>query len=145
MDRKTFEVYLVVAIDDLLAGALARRARGKFRDLAQARQELEFRHEALAGSLGQLQELSYTTPDIVEVLDAQGARHSFLRAECVYEEWVVAVCYFVEKEGGAVPFHDAVGDLGDLELGAHRLAHVYELALFAQGVHELLQVIRRHP
>ncbi|CAA9420659.1 MAG: hypothetical protein AVDCRST_MAG78-1011, partial [uncultured Rubrobacteraceae bacterium] len=49
----------------------------------------------------------------------------------VDEKRVIAALNVVEEEGGTGSLHDAVSDLGDLELRAHGLAHVYELALFA--------------
>jgi hypothetical protein len=37
----------------------------------------------------------------------------------------------MEEEGRPGPLHDAIGDLGDLELRANRLVYVHELFLFA--------------
>ena len=80
--------------------------------------------------------------DVVEPLDPEGEAHAPLRPELVDQERQPRSLHVLEQERRAAGLDDAVGDLGDLEVGIDLGADADELALALEQGDPLAEVSR---
>ena len=121
---------------------------------AELRQHFELVEEAFGGF--DVEEAVMRLGDFVEVVDAESQGHAPLAAELVDEDLVAGMAFDVFKEecgaaGGVVPFcagtrvradfGDAVGDLGDFQLGRDFFADALELAVLFEGFDPVAQIV----
>ena len=81
--------------------------------------------------------------DVVERLDAERHAHAPLGAELVDEERVLRALRVLEQERRPAGLDDAVGDLGDLEVGVGLGGDAPQLALALEERDPLAEVSRR--
>src|SRR5947207_51238 len=75
-------------------------------------------------------EFSYAFGNFAIVIDAKRHQHSFTAAERVDENRNRLAAHVLEEQSGPALFRNAVGDLGDLEVGAHFGGDAFQLMSF---------------
>ena len=102
-------------VEDLLARRPGDRLGAGVRD----RLQLQEAADLLAKPLRRLhvEDVAELGRGVVELLDAECHAHALLGAELVDEKRVLRSLRVLEEEGRPARLHDAVGDLGDLEIG----------------------------
>ena len=88
----------------------------------------------------QLEDLAELVGEVVELLDAERQAHPPLGAELVDQERVRGSLRVLEQERRPAGLDDAVGDLGDLEVGVDLGGDADELALLLEERDPLAQV-----
>ena len=83
---------------------------------------------------------------LLEIVDAERARHPTARAVRVDEEREARALHVLEEERRAPRLHRPIGDLGDLEIRIDLTTDAHELAvaLALERLHESSQPVVRH-
>ena len=126
LDREPTEVDVCALEEDLLAGCLGHGLRPRVRDGL----ELEEPAHLLAEPFWRLhvEDVAELGRDVVEPLDAERHAHALLRAELVDEQRMLGALGVLEQKRRAARLHDAIGDLGDLEVGVDLRRDASQLA-----------------
>ena len=90
-----------------------------------------------------LQEAQDFGGDILQAVHLQGQAHALHGPEGVHEHGHVVARHVLEKQGRPRFVHP-VGDLGDLEVGAHRLLDAHQLPGLVQPGDKFLQIPIAH-
>ena len=147
----------VLAEDDFLAGGiLGLHGFGKRAgEGAKLRQHLELVKKTFGGF--HVHQPCDALGDFVEVIDAEGHGHAPLAAELVDQDFVAGKAFDIFKQqsrtagcvirlgggvfAGCADFADAVGDLGDFEVGRDLFADPLELAVFVEMSDPVAQIV----
>jgi hypothetical protein len=84
-----------------------------------------------------LDQLGDLCSDLLDIFDTQRQRHSLGRTEGVDQNRNLFADDVFKQQGRPGGFHDAVGDLGDFQLGIDRVRDPLQLAGALQNLHEL--------
>src|SRR6185437_16479117 len=76
--------------------------------------------------------------------DAERPGHPLFAAKEVDDDWHVVAAHVLEEQRWPARLDDAVGDLGDFELGGDGRGDALKLALLLQKRHEVAQILKRH-
>ncbi len=83
--------------------------------------------------------------DGIEIINAESQGHAPLAAELVDEDLVAGMALDVfEEKRGAAGFGDAVGDLGDFQLGRDFFADALQFAVIFEGFDPVAQIVVGH-
>jgi len=131
---------------------LARRAADAARpqaDAAQRGQHLAPALDQRAHALRQarIDQLAQPATQVFEIVHAQGQGHAPRRAEGIDQHGHGAAGHILEEQRLVLrvrPLADPIGDLGDLQVGAHRRADAHQFAFRFQAREKVAQIGIRH-
>ena len=143
LDRQEVEVHVVAFEHDVVMSRATDGLRPRVGDrlqrlqaadlLGQPLRGLHFEHQAELGGR------------VVETVDSEGQAHAPLGAELVDEERVPRTLRVLEEKRRSSRLDDAIGDLGDLEIGIDLGGDTPQLALLLEERNPLAEVSwRRH-
>jgi hypothetical protein len=142
------EIDVVTERDHLLASGARDPPRNGGSERRQLARHLGELARALRGA--RVDELLDGARVVLEIFDAERARHATPRAVRIDEERKPRALHVLEEEGRPARLHRPIGDLGDLEVGidlaphTHELGHACRCELALERLHESSQPVVRH-